>query len=79
MKFAIGFKDDGTIMSHKVIERGTTWWGPAMMNQQLHDEAGLQVQADDSWLEIEGKVKSVIRIFCPIEELKFWPYNEVRA
>jgi hypothetical protein len=32
-KLVIGFKDDRTINGHKVIERGTTWWSPAMMNQ----------------------------------------------
>jgi hypothetical protein len=32
-KLVIGFKDDKTINGHKVIERGTSWWSPAMMNQ----------------------------------------------
>jgi hypothetical protein len=47
-KLAIGFKDDGMINVHKLIKWGTTWWCPMTMNQQLHDEAGLQGRANDS-------------------------------
>jgi hypothetical protein len=61
MKFAIGFKYDKTINNLEMINQRDNLVGFGIMNQHLHDDAGLLGRADGSWSGIEGKVKSVTK------------------